>query len=255
MSFLREFFLAVQYYPRAVSFINQHRLWKYLVLPAIFNSIAFIAVGYLGWIYSGDLIGFLISKAGFAEDSGFWKTLVQVLLSIVIRGMVILLYLKLYRYIVLIFFAPILAFISEMIQEKANGIKRKFSFAQFSRDVLRGIGIAFKNLAIELSIYLLIFLTTLIIPIISPVSPFLVFMVGSYFYGFSMMDYRNEFYFLSAKESRKLIWDHIGLTMGNGLIFYFLLLIPVLGVLLAPTISVVAAGLALNEVKPMKVFH
>ena len=252
MNFLKEFFLAIRYYPKAISFINEHSLWKYMVLPAFFNFAAFIFVGYLGWVYSGDLVDFLILKAGFTEDPGFWKTLVQVLLSIVIRGMVILLYLKLYRYIVLIFFAPILAFISELIQEKANGVKRPLSFGQFIHDVLRGAGIASKNLIIELSIYLLIFIATVLIPLIAPASPFLVFMVGSYFYGFSMIDYRNEFYYFSAKDSRKLIWNHRGLTLGNGLIFYFLLLIPVFGVLLAPSISVVAAGLAMNEVETYK---
>ena len=252
MSFFREFFLAITYYPKAISFINQHGLWKYMVLPAFFNLAAFIFVGYLGWVYSGDLIEYLINLAGFSEDPGFWKVLAQVLLSIVIRGFVILLYIKLYRYIVLIFFAPILAFISEMIQEKANDVKRPFSFSQFIHDVLRGIGIAMKNLLVEFTLYLLIILATIVLPLLSPVSPVLIFLVGSYFYGFSMMDYRNEFYFLSAKQSRRMIWEHRGLTLGNGLIFYFLLLIPLFGVLLAPTISVVAGGLAMNEVEPFK---
>jgi CysZ protein len=252
MSSLEEFFLAIRYYPKAISFINKHHLWKYMVLPAIFNFVAFIGVGYIGWVYSGELIGFLMSQTGLSEDGGFWKTLVQILLSIVIRGFVILLYIKLYRYIVLIFFAPILAFISQLVQERANNKKRPFSYSQFVHDVLRGVGIALKNLLIEFSIYILIFLATIIVPVISPVSPILMFLVGSYFYGFSMMDYRNEFYYLSARESRRLIWDHIGLTLGNGLLFYFILLIPFFGVLLAPSLSVVAAGLAMNKVTSLK---
>jgi CysZ protein len=253
MSFLREFFLAIQYYREALIFISDKKLWRYMVLPAFFNVAAFTGVGILGWIYSGSLVDYLIQLAGFTEDAGFWKTLTQFLLSVVIRGLVVLIYLKLYRYIVLIFFAPILAFISELIQERANQVKRPFSMTQFVHDVLRGVGIALKNLLIEFSLYLLILLLTFLIPIISPISPILIFMVGSYFYGFSMIDYRNEFYFLSAKESRRLIWEHRGLALGNGLIFYMLILIPFLGVLIAPGISVVAAGLAMNEVAPAPV--
>jgi CysZ protein len=63
-----------------------------------------------------------------------------------------------------------------------------------------------------------------------------------------MIDYRNEFRRLSAGESNRIIKQHRGLAIGNGLAFNLLLLIPVLGVLLAPPLGAVAAGIAANQV-------
>ena len=56
---------------------------------------------------------------------------------------------------------------------------------------------------------------------------------------------------ISASESIYLINNHKGLAIGNGLMFYLMQVIPVLGWILAPAYAVVAATLSLHEVKEL----
>jgi CysZ protein len=112
---------------------------------------------------------------------------------------------------------------------------------------MRGLGITLKNLIKELAFTLPLYLLALI-PLITPFSTLAILLIESYFVGFSMIDYRNEFRRLSAGESNRIIKQHRGLAIGNGLAFNLLLLIPVLGVLLAPPLGAVAAGIAANQV-------
>ena len=74
--------------------------------------------------------------------------------------------------------------------------------------------------------------------------PFLIFGVQSYFFGFSMMDYNNERRQRSIRESSHFVWRHKGLAVANGALFHTLLMIPILGLLIAPAYSVIAACLA-----------
>ena len=93
-----------------------------------------------------------------------------------------------------------------------------------------------------------ILLVSFAVPILAVLAPFLIYIVESYYFGFAMLDYRNEFMLISAKKSRILINQHKGLVLGIGSMFNFMLFVPFLGVLVAPVLSVVAGGLAFNEV-------
>jgi len=247
MQLFREFGIGVGHYSVAIKFIRQHNLWYWLIIPCLFNLIAFGVVGYFSWIYTGDLLDYLLTQMGVSGDS-WWKVSLQVVISIFVRLLIVMLYLKLFRYIVLIFFAPMLAFISDKIQELSTGKKKPFGINQFTRDVVRGISIAVKNLVLEMIVTTCIILLSFALPILAVFAPFLIYIVESYYFGFAMLDYRNEFVMLSAKESRQLINHHRGLVLGIGAMFNFMLFVPFLGVLVAPVLSVVAGGLAFNEV-------
>lgn len=247
MNIFYEFSLAIRYYFKAISFIREHKLWYLLAIPALLNLLAFIFVIYFSWLYSGDLITYLIDKLGFNSESS-WLVLLQFLISFAVRVIVILLYVKLFRYVILIFFAPMLAFVSDKIQEIATNQPKPFNITQFTRDIYRGMTIALRNLFLELVITIAILGVSAIIPLLALLAPLLIFTVESYYYGFAMIDYRNEYKMFKAKESRELIKQHRGLALGNGAMFNALLFIPFLGVMLAPVLAVVAGGLAMNEI-------
>ncbi|MDH5474301.1 MAG: EI24 domain-containing protein [Cyclobacteriaceae bacterium] len=247
MNFFYEFNLSIRYYFKAFAFVREHKLWWFLVIPALLNLLAFVFVLYLSWMYSGDLINYFIDKWGF-ETEYSWLLWLQILISFVIRLIVILLYIKLFRYIILIFFAPMLAFVSDKVQEISTNKSRPFSIIQFTRDIYRGMAIAIRNLILEFLITLAILGFSIAVPIIAILAPFLIFAVESYFYGFAMIDYRNEYKGINAKESRRLIKHHRGIAFGNGVMFNITLLIPFVGVMFTPVIAVIAAGLAINVV-------
>jgi CysZ protein len=50
-------------------------------------------------------------------------------------------------------------------------------------------------------------------------------------------------------ESIELIGHHKGLAIGNGMVFYLMHLVPVLGWLLAPSYAVIAATLSLHRAR------
>jgi len=249
MHFFKEFGIGIGHYTIAYRFIKEHKLWYWLIIPCLLNLIAFAVVGYFSWTYTGDLLEYLLVKMG-VEGENWWRIMLQGLISIFVRLIIVMLYLKLFRYIVLILFAPMLAFISDKIQEINTGRKKPFTFNQFARDVVRGVVIAVKNLFLEIVVTVCILLISVAVPVLAIVAPFLIYAVESYYFGFAMLDYRNEFMLLSAKQSRQLINNHRGLVLGIGAMFNLMLFIPFFGVLMAPVLSVVAGGLAFNQVDP-----
>jgi CysZ protein len=72
------------------------------------------------------------------------------------------------------------------------------------------------------------------------------FFIESYFYGFSMMDYSCERHRLNMSESIHFIRQHRGMAIGNGMVFYLFMLIPILGWMLAPSYAVIAATIDLQ---------
>ena len=248
MNFFYEFILAIRCYSRAIAFIRSNRLWYLLIIPALLNLLVLIFVIYVFWQYSGTLIDYCLTELGIQLEGG-WLMAIQFLIAFVIRVIVLMLYMKLFRYIVLIFYAPMLAFISDKVQDIITNNPKPFNVVQFTKDIYRGMTIAIRNLVLELAVTLLILVVSFALPFLAILAPILIFIVESYFYGFAMIDYRNEYYMISANESRRIINLHRGLAIGNGMLFNMMLLIPFIGVMIAPVLAVVAGGLAINEVE------
>ena len=64
---------------------------------------------------------------------------------------------------------------------------------------------------------------------------------------FSMLDYTNERRGFGVVRSIEYINKRKGLAIGNGMVFYMLLGIPLLGWVVAPGYAVVAATLSMHE--------
>ena len=145
--------------------------------------------------------------------------------------------------------APVMAYLSERVETIITGKKYAFNLQQFISDVIRGIALAIRNLLIEFVILFLLFILSNV-PIIGWVTPILLLIVECYFFGFAMLDYSNERKRLTIKESTSLIYKHKGLAIGNGMAFYLLMLVPVIGLMIGPSYGVVAATIATNRNRP-----
>lgn len=144
--------------------------------------------------------------------------------------------------------SPILALLSEKTEQLITGNKYPFSLKQLIKDILRGISIVLRNTVIEL-FYLISFFFIGFIPVIGLFTPLVMFVISMYFYGFSMIDYNSERYRLSVTQSVQFVRKNKGFAIANGMIFYALLLIPVLGLLIAPTYAVVAASIGFDRIR------
>ncbi len=82
------------------------------------------------------------------------------------------------------------------------------------------------------------------LPVIGWIFGLLVLMNDCYYYGFSMLDYNCERERMSVREARRFIRSHRGLAIGNGLVIFLSMMIPLVGIMLAAPLSAVAGTIA-----------
>ena len=109
-----------------------------------------------------------------------------------------------------------------------------FSWAQLMKDAFRGALIALRNGFLEMGISIGIWFLTLFVPFLTPISFILLFIVSSYFYGFSMFDYVFERRRMRIKETARAVNDRLGLVMANGSLFQLGMMIPFFGIMFTP---------------------
>lgn len=159
-----------------------------------------------------------------------------------------LLYFSLFKYLFLIIGSPIFAYLSEKTAAIIEGKEYPFSFIQLLKDIVRGIKIALRNAGWQ-TVYMFSILLLAFIPILGLATPLITILIECYYYGFSMLDYSMERNKKTASESIFFISHHKGLAIGNGIVFYLMHLLPIIGWMLAPAYAVIAATLSLHVEK------
>lgn len=245
---LKEIIIAIQSYAEAHRFISKHRLWKWIIIPGIFYSILFIVDIYLFWTSSNTAIEFILLKTGAKswldkmQDS--WISFLFIVGQIILRLVLLLFYFSLFKFLFLIIGSPVFAYLSEKTESIMEGRDFPFSFSQLLKDIGRAIKIALRNVLWQ-TVYVVTILFLSFIPILGWIAPLVALFVECYYFGFSMLDYSSERNKLTAQQSIAFISHHKGLAIGNGMVFYMLHLLPIIGWLFAPSYAVVAATLSI----------
>lgn len=248
---LKELVIAFQAYFQAHRFIRRHNLWKWILIPGIIYALLFVTGIWLFWISSGSFLDWLFDLIGvrsWLEEQNF--SLLNYLFitgTLIFRFILLFFYFSLFKYLFLIIGSPVFAWLSEKTENIIEGKDYPFSLSQLTKDIWRGIRVALRNTLWQ-SVYAVTILLFSLIPLIGWVSPLIAFMVECYYYGFSMLDYSTERHKLSPQQSASFISHKKGLAIGNGMVFYFMHLIPVVGWVLAPAYAVIAATLSLYHV-------
>lgn len=255
MGFWSDYGKGVSAHIKAFGFIAEHKLWAYFLYPVVLlillYVLGFYSVFSLGNTLANDVIG-LIPLHGY-EGEGVMGTIIEALLWIlrVVAGLLFwvilfLVFLKLIRYVVLILCSPMMAMLSERIEEIKTGQKYPFNAGQFIKDVWRGIRVNLRNLLLESGITFLLLLIGWI-PVIGWLTVPFLWLTGWYFLGYNMMDYTFERRRMRIHEGVLFIRKRKGLAIGNGMIFSFLLLLPFIGLIIAPVLSCTAGTLAIID--------
>ena len=253
---LREIIIAMQSYGEAHRFISRHRLWKWIIIPGIIYSVLFVLGFYLFWTSSGEAIDFMLTRTGLRtwlerlQDS--WLQYLFIVGNMILMLILLLYYFSLFKYLFLIVGSPLFAFLSEKTESIAEGRDFPFSMGQLLSDVARSIALSFRNMLWQ-TVYVITILIMSIIPVFGWIAPLLTLFLESYYLGFSMLDYSCERHRLGPRESIRFISAHKGLAIGNGMIYYLMHLLPVLGWILAPGYAVVAATLSLSKAKKQNI--
>lgn len=181
-----------------------------------------------------------------------WFRFFYILAQIIIHMVLLLFYFSLFKYIFLIIGSPVFAYLSEKTENIMEGKDYPFNFPKFLSDILRGIRLAIRNLFWQTLFITCLFLLS-IIPLAGWIAPLIALFVEFYYVGFSMLDYNSERNNLNFHQSIKFVGNHKGLAIGNGMVYYLMHLVPVIGWLFAPSYAVVAATLSIISAKKKNV--
>ncbi len=245
----------------AFGFIRRHHMgWLFLVPALLWVLFALGLFSFSTWLVglAGEwwtgLLGVELPATertgldGLLDDlKAFFSGAGAVVMLVVIKIALFFLLALVNKYIVLIVLSPLMAYASELAEEKLTGRSFPFSLSQLVKDTGRGILIALRNGALELTIGLLVWTATLFMPLLAPLSAVLLFLVSAYFYGFSMFDYAFERRRMRVGESVRMVNANLGMVLVNGALFSLLSKIWVVGLVCVPLMAAVGATLALVE--------
>ncbi|MEO6683668.1 MAG: EI24 domain-containing protein [Ginsengibacter sp.] len=247
---LEEIIKAIQSYYKAHRFVVKNKLWKWILLPGVIYSVLFVTGIYFFWQSAGIMIEFVLSKAGIKawlqKENAIWLNFLFIFGQLILQFVLLIFYFSWFKYLFLIIGSPLFAYLSEKTESIILKKDYPFSFIQFIKDIGRGIRIALRNTLWQ-TVYTMSILILALIPVVGWISPLLALFIEFYYFGFSMLDYNNERKGMSAAKSIEFINHHKGLSIGNGMVFYLMHALPVIGWIFAPGYAVIAATLSMQD--------
>lgn len=249
---LKEIIIAFQAYFQAHNFIVKKRLWKWILIPGIIYAFLFVIGIYFFWQSSGDVIDYVFSQTGLkalmVKERDSWLRFIFIFGQLILQLILMFIYFSWFKYIFLIIGSPVFAYLSEKTESLINETNIPFNATQFAKDIFRGIAIALRNTLWQ-TVYTISVLFLSLIPVIGWATPVLLLFIECYYFGFSMLDYSSERNKLTPAQSIDFIGHHRGLAIGNGMVFYLMHGIPIIGWIFAPSYAVIAATLSLHHQK------
>jgi len=230
----------------------QHRMWKWMILPGIIYAFLFVlgityfsqtSSAFIEWIIlktglktwvdtiDSDLLGFFITMGSF----WLWFT-------------IMLFYFALFKFLFLILYAPVFSYHHLRIAAIQQEQDFVFDWTQYIKLVLRAIQLNITNLVWQV-VYLIPIILVCTIPIIGWFTPIFTILMEGYFLGYAMLDYGLATENKSRIAAATYVSNHKGLPIANGLLFYMMHLIPIVGWITAPFYALIAAHLNTQEIK------
>lgn len=256
---MNSFLDGVKHFINASSYLFNKRLLHYYLWPIVVAILFYVGISGLIFAFSGQISDWIISTYFPNQEkvyTGSFKLLkflstfsIKHIASFIIGLMLFLISGKISKYVVLILLSPLFSLLSEKVEELENNTTFPFSVIQFLKDIIRGSFLALRNLFIEL--FLIAVFTVIGLfsgPFAVIVTP-LLWIVSSYFYGFSMIDYTCERKKMSIKEGIRYIRKHRLFAIGIGSMYLLVELIPVVGMIIAPINGVVGATTGILEIE------
>jgi CysZ protein len=249
---LKEIVISIQSYIEAHQFIRQHRLWKWILIPGVIYTILFIVGMYFFFQSTNEAVGWLSRQIGIPawleQQRSEGLNFLFLMAGLILQLILVFFYFSLFKYLFLIVGSPVFAYLSEKTASILEGRDFPFSFRQLMHDAWRGTKLALRN-ALWQTVYMLTLLLLSLIPVVGWIAPLIALFIECYYYGFSMMDYSLERNRLSPTQSINYIGHHRGLAIGNGIMFYLMHGVVLIGWVLAPAYAVVAATLSLHKME------
>jgi len=240
---LRDLSDGINSYFKIFPLINRFHLKRYFFLSGLIS----LAIGlflFSGIYYFYDDLGSWI-QSFWRWDFG--RSIFDKASNFIAGGLISILALLSYKYIIMIVLSPIQSIISARVEAGLSGFEtdQKMTATSVFKDFARGLGITFRNLTKEILLTLLLLLINFI-PAVAIISGPAILLVQAYYAGFGNMDYYMERH-MNVSESAAFVKRHKGLAIANGGVFLLFLLIPILGFIIAPTFATIASSLEVHK--------
>jgi len=245
---LKEIVIAFQSWREANRFIQEHRLWKWILAPGIIYTFLFIVGMYFFWGSADDAVSWVSDQMRIEpwlqrQRSG-WLSFIFVMAGMMLRLILVLFYFSLFKYVIFIIGSPLFAYLSEKTEAIIEGKERSISWKELRKDAARSIRMALRNCLLQILYFAGLTIMSLI-PVIGWITPIIVLLMECYYYGFSMLDYSFARAGFTRQQSIRFQGRHRGLAIGNGFLFYLMHV----AIILAPAYAIVAATLSVHKVK------
>lgn len=247
--FINEIGIAFNGYGQSFRAIRECKLqWVFLV-PLALLIVNIYWGGNAAFYLTANITEWIREVAPFSMGDSWWAGTIRTLSSFLVWVSIFLVAIYVGGFLLLALLSPILAYVSERVDEHITHKKYPFRLSEFVADIFRGIRLAFRNLFIELALVIAGFFVGLI-PVVGMLVPLVLLVVAAYFYGFSFLDYTLERRRYSFRQSIAKVRMHKSAAFGLGAIYMILTAIPFIGFALAgfaAIVSVVAATIAANK--------
>jgi CysZ protein len=245
---LKEIVIAVQSWGEAHRFIQQHRLFRWIIIPGIIYTLLFIVGMLVFWQSANGVVSWASSQlrieTWLQKEGSEWLSFFFVMSGMMLRLALVLFYFSLFKYLILIIGSPVFAYLSEKTEAIIEGKEHSFNWPELKKDCLRSIKLALRNCGWQ-SVYLVSLIVLSLIPVIGWITPIIALLMECYYFGFSMLDYSFARIKFTPQQSISFIGRHKGLAIGNGLLFYLMHIL----IILAPAYAIIAATLSVHKVK------
>ncbi len=235
---------------KVFSTIKKYKLSKYIWfsvgLALLILSVFFTVVFNISDTLVDIVTDYLCQRWEFCQDDdNFWTQFSGWLIS----GSLFLFSLLFFKNILFLLLSPLMSFLSEEYEYKKTGNKVTHSggwFLELLKSFIRSLKLTIRNISIEFSIILLLFLLKIIFPFLAIVTVPLIFAVQAYFIGFGFLDISLERH-LDYQNGLKFIKEHKAETLSIG-IGFMLLSFTGIGILVAPAFAtIVATDIAIKK--------
>lgn len=235
------FFSGISCYSEAFSLLTKPQTLKYVLWIGLISIIlGFLIVGgtiYNGWASYVDIL------ATWDEHIGIWEKTKVVLWEILPLIVWVLLSFLLYKNIVLIVCSPIISPLSAAVEKMVRG-KVNETPIPFGNMISRSIHIALWSTLREILFTLPCLLLNLIPVIGSIAATVAIFIIQSYYAGANYSDFILERRGYNTADSIAYIRKNRPEITGIGAGFVLMLFLPLIGFIIAPAASTIAATLS-----------
>lgn len=246
---LKEIIIAIQSYFKAHALLRQRKNYTRLVFIGIVYAIIFSFTLYLFYQSSTSFTNIILQQTNiksWLHSNNDFLTFLFAISVLMLHWVVLVYYFSLIQYMILIFCSPVFSYLSIKTNDLESENISKITVTDILKLSKRGSRVAIENLLWQ-SLFFIVFLVLSIVPFVGWVMPLIAIFTACYYYGFSMMDYSAYHKKLTIQLSSSFIKKFKGFALGNGIIFYTLHGIPILGWIVAPIYSTIAATISLQK--------